>query len=108
MVSTEYYFGITFGRLTNKSPNAIIMAYKQTKEYCMNLKVKAAAIMAGIFAGTIAVQGVLVLAAEKYGTQAIINTFVGGILVFLIYQMYTLILASLESKEAIRKMSERG
>ncbi len=74
----------------------------------MNLKVKAAAIMAGIFAGTIAVQGVLVLAAEKYGTQAIINTFVGGILVFLIYQMYTLILASLESKEAIRKMSERG
>ena len=74
----------------------------------MNLKVKAAAIMAGIFAGTIAVQGVLVLAAEKYGTQAIVNTFVGGILVFFIYQMYTLILANLESKEAIRKMSERG
>jgi hypothetical protein len=74
----------------------------------MNLKVKAAAIMAGIFAGTIAVQGVLALAAEKYGTQAIVNTFVGGILVFLIYQMYTLILANLESKEAIRKMSERG
>ena len=74
----------------------------------MNLKVKAAAIMAGIFAGTIAVQGVLVLAAEKYGTKAIIDTFVGGILVFLIYQMYTLILANLESKEAIKKMSERG
>jgi hypothetical protein len=74
----------------------------------MNLKVKAAAIMAGIFAGTIAVQGVLALAAEAYGTQAIVNTFVGGILVFLIYQMYTLILANLESKEAIRKMSERG
>ena len=73
-----------------------------------NLKVKAAAIMVGIFAGTIAVQGVLALAAEKYGTQAIVNTFVGGILVFLIYQMYTLILANLESKEAIRKMSERG
>jgi len=74
----------------------------------MNLKVKAAGIMAGIFAGTIAVQGVLVLAAEKYGAQAIVNTFVGGILVFLIYQMYTLILANLESKEAIRKMSDRG
>ena len=74
----------------------------------MNLKVKAASIMVGIFAGTIAVQGVLVLAAEKYGAQAIVNTFVGGILVFLIYQMYTLILANLESKEAIRKMSERG
>ena len=50
----------------------------------MNLKVKAAGIMAGIFAGTIAVQGVLVLAAEKYGAEAIVNTFVGGILVFLI------------------------
>jgi hypothetical protein len=74
----------------------------------MNLKVKAAGIMAGIFAGTIAVQGVLVLAAEKYGAEAIVNTFVGGILVFLIYQMYTLILANLESKEAIRKMSDRG
>jgi hypothetical protein len=74
----------------------------------MNLKVKAAAIMAGIFAGTIAVQGVLVLAAEKYGPQAIVNTFVGGILVFLIYQMYTMILASLEAKEAIKKMTERG
>jgi hypothetical protein len=74
----------------------------------MNLKVKAAAIMAGIFAGTIAVVGVVVLAAEKYGPQAIVNTFVGGILVFLIYQMYNLILTNLESKEAIRKMSERG
>jgi hypothetical protein len=108
MVSTEYYFGTNLGWLTNNSPSAIIVAYKQTKEYCMNLKVKAAGIMAGIFAGTIAVQGVLVLAAEKYGTQAIVNTFVGGILVFLIYQMYNLILANLESKEAIRKMSERG
>ena len=74
----------------------------------MNLKVKAASIMVGIFAGTIAIQGVFVLAAEKYGTQAIVNTFVGGILVFLIYQMYALILANLESKEAIKKMSERG
>ena len=73
----------------------------------MNLKVKAAGIMAGIFAGTIAVQGVLVLAAEKYGAQAIINTFVGGILVFLIYQMYTLILANLESKEAIDKLTKK-
>ena len=73
----------------------------------MNLKVKAAAIMAGIFAGTIAVQGVLSLAAEAYGTQAIVNTFVCGILVFLIYQVYTVILANLESKEAIEKLSKK-
>ena len=107
MVSTEYYFGTTFGWLTNNSSNAIIVAYKQTKEHCMNLKVKAAAIMAGIFAGTIAVQGVLVLAAEKYGPQAIVNTLVGGILVFLIYQMYNLILANLESKEKLKEMSKK-
>jgi hypothetical protein len=74
----------------------------------MNLKVKAAGIVAGIFAGTIVVQAILSLAAEAYGAQAVVNTFVGGILVFLIYQMYTLILANLESKEAIRKMSERS
>ena len=74
----------------------------------MNLKVKAAGIMAGIFAGTIAVQAIMGLALEAYGAQAVINTFAGGILVFLIYQMYTLILANLESKEAIRKMSDRG
>jgi hypothetical protein len=83
------------------------VAYKQTKEHFMNLKVKAAAIMVGIFAGTIAVQGVIAVAAEKFGAQAVLNTFVGGILVFLIYQMYTLILANLESKEAIKEMSKK-
>ena len=74
----------------------------------MNLKLKAVAIVVGIFAGSIAVQGALVLAAETYGGQAVLNTFIGGILIFLIYGMYTLILANLESKEAIKKMSDRG
>ena len=74
----------------------------------MNLKVKAVAIVAGIFVRSIAVQGAIALAAEVYGGQAVLNTFIGGILIFLIYQMYTLILANLESKEAIRKMSDRG
>jgi hypothetical protein len=72
----------------------------------MNLKVKAAAIVVGIFAGSIAVQGGLVLAAEKFGPQAVVNTFVGGILLFLIYQMYTMVLASLESKQKLKEMSE--
>ena len=73
----------------------------------MNLKVKAAAIVVGIFAITIVAQGAIALAAEVYGAQAVLNTFVGGILVFLIYQMYTLILANLESKEAIEKLSKK-
>jgi hypothetical protein len=50
----------------------------------------------------------MLLATEKFGPQAVLNTFVGGILIFLIYGMYTLILANLESKEAIKKMTERG
>ena len=74
----------------------------------MNLKVKAAAIMAGIFAGTIVVQAIMGLALEAYGAQAVINTFAGGILVFLIYQMYTLILQRLQDNEKLKEMSDRG
>jgi zinc transporter ZupT len=73
----------------------------------MNLKVKAAAIVAGIFAFTIVAQGVIAVAAETYGAQAVLNTFVGGILVFLVYQMYTMILASLERDKEIEKLSKK-
>jgi hypothetical protein len=73
----------------------------------MNLKLKAVAIVVGIFAGSIAVQGALVLAAETYGGQAVVNTFVGGILVFLIYQMYTMVLATLERNKEIEKLAKK-
>ena len=73
----------------------------------MNLKVKAAAIVAGIFAVTIVAQGAIALAAEVYGAQAVLNTFVGGILLFLIYQMYTMILASLERDKEIEKLTNK-
>jgi hypothetical protein len=73
----------------------------------MNLKVKAAAIVVGIFAGSIAVQGALVLAAETYGGQAVLNTFIGGILLFLIYQMYTMVLATLERNKEIEKLAKK-
>ena len=73
----------------------------------MNLKVKAAAIVAGIFAITIIGQGAIVLAAEVYGAQAVLNTFVGGILLFLIYQMYTMVLASLERDKEIDKLTKK-
>ena len=74
----------------------------------MNLKVKAAAIVAGIFAITIVAQGAIALAAEVYGAQAVLNTFVGGILLFLIYQMYTMVLASLERDKEIDKLTKKG
>jgi uncharacterized membrane-anchored protein len=83
------------------------VAYKQTKEQGMNLKVKAAAIVVGIFAFTIVVQGVIAVAAEVYGAQAVLNTFVGGILVFLMYQMYCMILASLERDKKIDELSNK-
>jgi len=73
----------------------------------MNLKVKAAGIVAGIFAFTIVVQGAIAVAAEVYGPQAVLNTFVGGILLFLIYQMYTMILASLERDKEIEKLTNK-
>ena len=73
----------------------------------MNLKVKAAAIVTGIFVGSIAVQGGLALAAEKFGPQAVVNTFVGGILLFLIYQMYTMVLATLERNKEIEKLAKK-
>ena len=73
----------------------------------MNLKVKAVAIVVGIFAISIAVQGAIALAAEVYGPQAVVNTFVGGILVFLVYQMYTMVLASLERDKEIDKLSNK-
>ena len=74
----------------------------------MNLKVKAVAIVVGIFAGSIAVQGALVLAAETYGAQAVLNTFVGGILLFLVYQMYSMILMRLEDNKKLDEMSKKG
>jgi len=73
----------------------------------MNLKVKAAAIVVGIFAVTIVAQGAIAVAAEVYGAQAVLNTFVGGILLFLIYQMYTMILASLERDKEIEKLTNK-
>ena len=74
----------------------------------MNLKVKAVAIVAGIFAFVIVVQGAIAVAAEVYGGQAVLNTFIGGILIFLIYQMYTMVLASLERDKQIDELTKKG
>ena len=73
----------------------------------MNLKVKAAAIVVGIFAISIVGQGAIAVAAEAYGAQVVLNTFVGGILLFLIYQMYTMVLASLERDKQIDKLTNK-
>jgi hypothetical protein len=74
----------------------------------MNLKVKAAAIVIGIFVAGFAIQGALVLAAEAYGAQALLNIVIGGIMVFLIYTMYTMVLASLERDKKIDGLTKKG
>jgi hypothetical protein len=74
----------------------------------MNLKVKAAAIVIGIFVAGFAIQGALVLAAEAYGAQALLNIVIGGIMVFLIYTMYTMVLASLERDKKIDELTKKG
>lgn len=74
----------------------------------MNLKVKAAGIVAGIFIITIAAQGIIALAVEAYGTQTVLNAFVGSVLAFLMYQMYTLVLMRLEGNKKLEEMSKKG
>ncbi len=73
----------------------------------MNLKVKAAAIVIGIFVAGFAIQGALVLVPEAYGAQALLNIVIGGIMVFLIYTMYTMILASLERDKKIDELTNK-
>ena len=73
-----------------------------------NLKVKALALMAGWMCAVLAGVAVVQLLARQFGSEVIINMVVSGFVVWLLYMVYTLILANLESKEAIRKMSERG
>jgi hypothetical protein len=73
----------------------------------MNLKVKAAAIVIGIFVAGFAIQGALVLVAEAYGAQALLNIVIGGIMMFLIYTMYTMVLASLERDKKIDELTNK-
>jgi hypothetical protein len=61
----------------------------------------------GIFVAGFAIQGALVLVAEAYGAQALLNIVIGGIMVFLIYTMYTMVLASLERDKKIDELTNK-
>lgn len=73
----------------------------------MNLKVKAVAIVAGFFAGIVVVQAILGLAVQAFGPAAVINTFVGGVLLALVYLIYTLVLERLQYQETLRDLSKK-
>ena len=74
----------------------------------MNLKVKAVGIVVGLFAITMIGQGIIAVIAEVYGPPAVFNTFVGVVLAFLIYQLYTLVLQRLESDKKLEELSKKG
>jgi hypothetical protein len=73
----------------------------------MNLKLKALVYMVGIIGG--GVSGIcLIRAIALYlGPEATLNVFVGGVLIFLLYQVYGLILAKLEMDVRLEELSKK-
>ena len=61
-----------------------------------NLKVKALALMAGWMGAVLAGVAVVQLLARQFGSEVITNMVVSGFVVWLLYMVYTLILARLE------------
>ena len=61
-----------------------------------NLKVKALALMAGWMGAVLAGVAVVQLLARQFGSEVVMNMIVSGIVVWLLYMMYTVILARLE------------
>ena len=73
----------------------------------MNLKLKALAILVGIM-GAGVVGGMLMNTITKLlGPEATVNVFIGGVLLFLFYQVYGLILAKLEMDQRIDELSKK-
>lgn len=72
-----------------------------------NLKVKALALLAGwmgaVFAGIAVVQ----LAANYFGSETVLNIFVGAVLAWLMYQVYNLILAKLEWDARVDELNKK-
>jgi len=74
----------------------------------MNLKVKAAAIVAGITVGTVAGIRAIHAFATYIGSENTLKVLGFGVLAFLFYQLYTLVLEHLERKERLKEMLDRG
>lgn len=73
----------------------------------MNLKLKAVAILVGIM-GAGVVGGMLMnTIIALLGPEATLNVFIGGVLLFLFYQVYGLILAKLEMDQKLEELSKK-
>ena len=74
----------------------------------MDIRVKAAAIVAGITVGTVAGIRAIHAFATYIGQENTIKVLGFGVLAFLFYQLYTLVLEHLERKERLKEMLDRG
>ena len=73
-----------------------------------NLKVKALALMAGWMGAVLAGVAVVQLLARQFGSEVIINMVVSCFVVWLLYMVYTLILARLEYDAKVDALSEKN
>ena len=74
----------------------------------MDIRVKAAAIVAGITFGTVAGVRAIHAFATYIGQENTMKVLGFGVLAFLFYQLYTLVLEHLERKERLKEMLDRG
>ena len=74
----------------------------------MDIRVKAAAIVVGITVGTVAGIRAIHAAATYIGSENTLKVLGFGVLAFLFYQLYTLVLEHLERKERLKEMLDRG
>ena len=72
-----------------------------------NLKVKALALMAGWIGAVLAGVAVVQLLARQFGSEVITNMVVSGFVVWLLYMVYTLILARLEYGAKVDELSKK-
>ena len=74
----------------------------------MDIRVKAAAIVAGITVGTVAGIKAIHAAATYIGPENTLKVLGFGVLAFLFYQLYTLVVEHLVRQERYKEMSDRG
>ena len=72
-----------------------------------NLKVKALALMAGWMGAVLAGVAVVQLLARQFGSEVIINMVVSGFVLWLLYMVYTVILARLEYDAKVDELNSK-
>ena len=74
----------------------------------MDIRVKAAAIVAGITVGTLVVVSGIHAVATYIGPENTLKVLGFGVLAFLYYQLYTLVVEHLVRNERLKELSDRG